>query len=234
MPTNPTTGTGQVPPESQSPDGNGQVPPTSQDATSATSDAPEGQSSQQLSADQLRDALEKARKDAAKNRVDAKRLAELEAAEQQRADAALSEKERYDKKIAELQAQVAEQTRQNQERVIRSDIRSAADKLGVKPELAYRLLDYAAITFNDDGDPTNISDLLKTAMEEYGLTPQSQQPAATGALNGNTGQQQRPSGIPQTGATNPPRGSQLVGANGKVYDRNEIPKLSDPGLWKRG
>lgn len=227
MPTNPTTGTGQVPPESQSPDGNGQVPPTSQDATSATSDAPESQSPN-LSADQLRDALEKARKDAAKNRVDAKRLAELEAAEQQRTDAALSDKERYEKKIADLQAQVAEQTRQTQERVIRSDIRSAADKLGVKPELAYRLLDYAAITFNDDGDPTNISDLLKAAIAD--LAPQllEQQPAA----NGSTGR--IPSGIPQTGATNPPRGTQLVGANGKVYDRNEIPKLSDPGLWKRG
>lgn len=232
MPTSSTTGTGQVPPESQSPDGNGQVPPTSQDATSATSDAPESQSSQQLSADQLRDALEKARKDAAKNRVDAKRLAELEAAEQQRADAALSEKERYDKKIAELQAQVAEQTRQTQERVIRSDIRSAADKLGVKPELAYRLLDYAAITFNDDGDPTNISDLLKATLQE--MAPELLAPSATGAMNGNTGQQQRSSTVPQTGATNPPRGSQLVGANGKVYDRNEIPKLNDRGLWKRG
>lgn len=232
MPTSPTDGTGQVPPTPQSPDGNGQVPPTSQDATSATSDAPESQSSQQLSADQLRDALEKARKDAAKNRVDAKRLAELEAAEQQRADAALSEKERYDKKIAELQAQVAEQTRQTQERVIRSDIRSAADKLGVKPELAYRLLDYAAITFNDDGDPTNISDLLKATLQE--MAPELLAPSATGAMNGNTGQQQRSSTVPQTGATNPPRGSQLVGANGKVYDRNEIPKLNDRGLWKRG
>ena len=234
MPTNPTTGTGQVPPESQSPDGNGQVPPTSQDATSAQGDSGNSEPSSQLTYEQLMDRNKKLAAENAQRRVDAKRLAELEAAEQQRADAALSEKERYDKKIAELQAQVAEQQRQTQERVIRSDIRSAADKLGVKPELAYRLLDYAAITFNDDGDPTNISDLLKTAMEEYGLTPQSQQPAATGALNGNTGQQQRPSGIPQTGATNPPRGSQLVGANGKVYDRNEIPKLSDPGLWKRG
>lgn len=233
MPTNPTTGTGQVPPESQSPDGNGQVPPTSQDATSANSDAPESQAPQ-LTEAQLRDALDKARKDAAKSRVDAKRLAELEAAEQQRADAALSEKERYEKTIADLQAQVAEQTRSSQERVIRSDIRSAADKLGVKPELAYRLLDYAAITFNDDGDPTNISDLLKAAMEEYGLTPASAAPAANGAVNGNGHQQQPSNPVPQTGATNPPRGQTRVGANG-VFAQGEIVRnVLDSRLWKRG
>ena len=232
MPTNPTTGTGQMPPESQSPDGNGQMPPTSQDATTADSSDNAAPSHAGWTNDQYEDALRKARDDAKKIRLDAKRLAELEAAEQQRAEAALSEKERYEKKIADLQAQVAEQTRSSQERVIRSDIRSAADKLGVKPELAYRLLDYAAITFNDDGDPTNISDLLKAAMEEYGLTPQSSAPAATG---GNGQQQQQPSNpVPQTGATNPPRGSQRVGANG-VFAQGEIVRnVLDSRLWKRG
>ena len=225
MPNSSAPDSGQVPPGAQSPDGNGQVPPTSQDATAVDSG---GQPESPLTESQLRDALEKARKDAAKYRVDAKRLAELEAKEAAAAEAQLSEKERYEKKIADLQAQVADKERQNQERVIRSDIRSAADKLGVKPELAYRLLDYAAITFNDDGDPTNINALLKAAMEEYGLTPasQPQQPAGAGAAGS-------PSGIPQTGATNPPRGSQIVGANGR-FSREEIPRLSDPRLWKRG
>lgn len=232
MPNSPAPDPGQVPPGAQSPDGNGQVPPTSQDATSVHGGDTPGDSPTPptLTEAQLRDALEKARKDAAKARVDAKRLAELEAAEQQRQEAALSDKERYEKKIADLQAQVADKERQNQERVIRSDIRGAADKLGVKPELAYRLLDYAAITFNDDGDPTNINALLKAAMEEYGLTPasQPQQPAPAGAAGSPS------STIPQTGATNPPRGSQRVGANG-TFGRDEIVRsVMDSRLWKRG
>lgn len=226
MPTSSTTGTGQVPPESQSPDGNGQVPPTSQDATSAQGDT--SGDSTTLTVEQLREINEKLRKENASRRVDAKRLAELEAAEQQRADAALSEKDRYEKKIADLQAQVAEQTRQTQERVIRSDIRSAADKLGVKPELAYRLLDYAAIAFDDNGDPTNIHALLKSAMEEYGLTP------SASSQQQNQQPQQSSSPVPQTGATNPPRGQTRVGANGVFAQGELVRSVTDSRLWKRG
>ena len=217
-------GTGQVPPASQSPDGNGQVPPTSQVSSTPT----DGQSddSTGLTPEQLKDALDKARKEAAKHRVDAKRLAELEARFQQEEDAKLNETERLQKQYADLQAQAAEKERQSQERVIRADVRSAAKDLGVKPELAYRLIEYSAIEFNDDGDPTNVAELLAKAMADYGLpTPAQQQEQQ---------QHQTPStpAAPAMGATNPPRGSQVAGANG-IFGRDEIPRLTDSRLWKR-
>ena len=222
MPDNLADGTGQVPPASQSPDGNGQVPPTSQ----VSSTDGHGDDSTGLSPEQLKDALDKARKEAAKHRVDAKRLAELEARFQQEEDAKLSETDRLQKQYADLQAQAAEKERQSQERVIRADVRSAAKDLGVKPELAYRLIEYSAIEFNDDGDPTNVAELLAKAMADYGLpTPAQQQEQQ---------QHQTPStpAAPAMGATNPPRGSQVAGANG-MFARDEVPKLTDPRLWKR-
>src|SRR5690242_11473998 len=105
MPTSSAPGNGQEPTGAQSPDGNGQAPPTSQDATTAQGDT--SGDSTTLTVEQLREINEKLRKENASRRVDAKRLAELEAAEQQRADAALSDKERYEKKIQALEAQVA-------------------------------------------------------------------------------------------------------------------------------
>src|SRR6185437_10386346 len=221
MPTN-GDATGQVPPIS-SPDGNGQVPPTSQ--ASSTGD-PSDDSTGQLSPEQLKSALDKAR-------VDAKELADLRAFKQQQDDARLSESEKIQKQLATLQEQMAEKERMAQERVLRADIRSAARDLGLKPELAYRLLDLAAVEYSENGDPTNVAELLAAAVAEFGLaTPAAAAPDAPA-------QQQPPissttaAPIPAMGATNPPRGSQVAGANG-TFSRDEIPRLTDPRLWRRG
>lgn len=235
-------GTGQVPPTS-SPDSNGQVPPEShsQSSTSAASDNGATNSTTTSTAnggmtlEQALDALKKAREDAAKRRVDDKELADLRAYKQQQDDARLSETEKMQKQLAALQDQMAEKERMAQERVLRADIRSVARDLGLKPELAYRLLDYAAVTFDEDGDPTNVAELLAKAVEEFGLAPT----AAAAASGTSSAQQpartQQPStpAAPAMGATNPSRGSQTIGANGR-FTRGQVPSLSDPALWKRG
>lgn len=111
-------------------------------------------------------ALRKAREEAAGYRVKAK---ELDALKQEIADAKLTAEQRLQKQLAEAQAERDRTNTQAQERVVRAEIRSTARELGLKPELALRLLDYAALTYDDDGDPTNVSDLLTQAAQDYGI-----------------------------------------------------------------
>jgi hypothetical protein len=162
-----------------------------------SSDNGHSEPSSNLSPEQLQDALKKARADAAKSRVDAKRLAELEAAEMQRAEAALSDKDRYEKKISDLQAKLAEEQTKRQEQIARADIRSTARELGLKPELALRLIDPSAIEFGEDGDPKNVAALLRTAADEYGITM---------SASSSNGQPQQPH-VSSGGAVNPSRTS---------------------------
>lgn len=191
----------------------GQAPTTS---TSASSED-EG-----LSEADLRKALKAARAEAAENR---KAKKELDALHQQAEDAKLSETEKLQKALAEAQSERERTLLQAQERVTRAEVRAIARDLGIKPELALRLIDLAAIEFDDAGDPTNIDALLQQAMTEYGLTPTAK-PSAH--LSAATAQQN----APRTGATNPPRSGQIAGANG-TFAANEQPRVTDPRLWRR-
>lgn len=235
-------GTGQVPPTS-SPDSNGQVPPEShsQSSTSAASDNGANTTSTAnggMTLEQALDALKKAREDAAKRRVDDKELADLRAFKQQADDAKLSADEKRDRALAEAQQRAADAETRAQGIAIRAETRSVARELGINPELALKLLDFAEIEFNDDGDPTNIGKLLAAVVEKYGLPTTAAATAAPGAP-GQPGQQPAPSPAaavtaPAVGATNPSRASQITGgANGR-FTRGQIPSLSDPALWKRG
>jgi len=223
MPDSIADGQGQVPPVPQSPDSNGQVPPVSQ-AQSTASDS--GTSSDGLTLEQARDALKKAREEAAKHRVDSKRLAELEAAEAERANAALSEKERYEKQKASDQARIAELETKLQEVRVGTRIDAAAVTLGISPALAHRILDWSALTFGENGDPTNVAELLAKAVADYGI------PTAETQQQQQTPTPQQPL-APAMSATNPSRASQLVGANGH-FNRNDLHiKVTDPALWKK-
>ena len=227
MPTN-GDATGQAPTIS-SPDSNGQAPPVSH-SSSDDSDNGASTSSADLSPDETKSLIEKLRKENAQRRIDGKRLAELEAAEQQRADAALSEKERYEKKIADLNAKLVEQQEAHKQQVVRSEVRSQAANLGIMPELALKLLNLGDITFNEDGDPTNVAELLASLVETYKLPVQA--PGAQ-AQQPNQPRQQQPA-APQIGATNAPRqaqvAGQLVGKSG-VFAPGEKIKLGDRRLY---
>ena len=212
MPTN-GDATGQAPPIS-SPDSNGQVPPVSQasstdDDGNANGHAPD---SSPKTAEQWEEIARKARNEAAKYRIDSKELAELRAFKQQQEDAKLSTDEKRDKELATAQERAAAAEERAQRVAVRAEAKIAATSLGIKTELALRLLDIADITFNEDGDPTNVTDLLVKAAHEFGLAV-----TAPGASNGNgngngrnangaRGQQQsqQPSGIGVTPA-NPAR-----------------------------
>lgn len=201
-------GTGQAPAsDPQTPSAPaGQVPGVT--PTSPTTPAPadnQGQAGQdpqapasgksQLTLDQALDALAKARNEAAKNRVDAKRLADLEAAQRAAEDAKLSETERLQKQLAELQNAQAQRELVAQERILRSEVRAEAIKAGLNPQLAAKLIDFSQVETDDNGDPTNIAELLASAIKDYGLATGNAAPqGASGAPRQSAG-----------GATNPPR-----------------------------
>lgn len=164
-----------------------------------------------MSLEEAIEALKKERAEAARYR---KRAQELDAREKAEADAKLSETERLQQQLAEMQAARDAALAQSQARIIRSEVRTTASALGIKPELAQKLIDTSAILFNDDGDPTNIGELLNQAMTDYGLTPTAPTQAAAAsqplARPNPTQQAQAASanGLPRAaaqsrGATNP-------------------------------
>lgn len=104
-------------------------------------------------------------------------------------DAQLSEKERLQKRVAELERQHVDEERERQERTLRYEAMLMAGKLGlVDPDAAYRLLDLTAIEYDDNGKPSN----LEQAMND--LVKQRPYLKAAGA----------------TSATNPPRDRQTL------------------------
>lgn len=204
-------------------DGERHSPSGSDDRSAARGQAPTTNEDEGLSEADLRKALKAARAEAAENR---KAKKELDALHQQAEDAKLSETEKLQKALAEAQSERERTLLQAQERVTRAEVRAVARDLGIKPELALRLIDLAAIKFDDAGDPTNIDALLQQAMTEYGLSPT----AKTSSAHPSAASAQQ--NAPRTGATNPPRSGQIAGGNG-TFAANERPRVTDPRLWKR-
>jgi len=118
-----------------------------------------------------------------KEQVEAEKLTEQEkrelaqkALEQQLADA---------KKLAD------DAVREKQELRVKHSVQLQAAKQGIDPGVAEKLLDWAAIEYEDDGTPSNIQSLLTALIKEYPYLVNRQNGRATPASSG--------------GATNPPR-----------------------------
>lgn len=184
----------------------GQVPTTS--STPATPPAPpSGQvpaptggsgsgSGDELTPEQLRDALRKARDEAAKKRVDEKRLAELEKAEADRQAASLTETQ----KLAQRAEQAEAKLEAAYARIGGAELKAAAVAQGIiDADVAAALL-AAKVEYDAAGEPTNIADLVKQLKAD--------KPHLFGQQPGQPGQQpSRPSGASSGGATNPGTGA---------------------------
>ena len=119
-----------------------------------------------------------------------KRLRELEQTVKQHEEAKLSESERLQKRLAELEREQAAYQRERQERTLKYETMLAASKLGiVDPEAAYKLLDLTRIEFDEDGTPRNIEAALKEllkakpylAAQPAAISGSPTNPARTGA-----------------------------------------------------
>lgn len=155
--------------------------------------------------------IESLRKEAAQRRIDAKRLAELEKFFQDAEDAKLTEQQKLDKERAKQQERIADLEREKQEYAIRADVKLAAADLGISQKLARLILSYEQITFDENGDPTNVADLLRAAAEEHGITAVGAGAGAAAAnaapgngMNGNARNGSQPH-VSSGGAVNPGR-----------------------------
>ena len=170
----------------------------------------------------------KAAQEAAKWRTQARELekvvAEFQAAQKAAEEAQLSELEKAQRRIAEYEQERTQVTLQAQERVTRAEVRSEASRLGINPQLAARIVDYAAIEYDENGDPTNIPALLQQAAQDYGITSAaSAATAASAAANPTQQQQPRPSaGMPAAPARSATQGGANGGLTREVIERMTV------------
>ena len=91
-----------------------------------------------------------------------KRLRELERAIKAHEEEKLSEHERMQRRVAELERERYEYELRLREHTLRYETMLRARELGiVDPEAAYRLLDLAEVEYDEDGRPTNLERLLR-------------------------------------------------------------------------
>lgn len=172
------TQTGQAPTES------GQAPQTNQqDSAPAGAQAGQEPEPERFDAEYVK----RLRAEAAEYR---KRLRELEQTVKQHEEAKLSETERLQKRLAELEREHAAWQRERQEHTLKYETMLAASRLGiVDPEAAYRLLDLTKLEFDEDGNPKNLDKALQELLK---AKPYLAGHAAAGAgspTNPATGQQ---------------------------------------------
>lgn len=97
------------------------------------------------------------------------KLNKFELDEKARTEAQMTEQQKKDKQLADLQAQHEEHIRATLERTINYEVKLQAAALGVNPKrLDYvaRLIEWEDIDTDDQGNPTNIKELLSKLVQD--------------------------------------------------------------------
>jgi len=116
--------------------------------------------------------LAEARREAAKHRTDLWKVT----------DAQLSESERLQRRVTELEQERQEAQARDRDRAIRLSALEAAARLGFRdPDLAVRLIDPSAVEVRDDGTPRNVERLLS---EVLARSPYLARPGASADFGG--------------------------------------------------
>lgn len=139
-----------------------------------------------VDATQLRKELDEARREAARYRTEAKKLADVQKAAD---EAALPERERFEKRVGELTQQIEALKSQLHEERGKGAVVNAASSMGfAKPEQAYALLTYdRSLEFDDEGRPTNVDAALKALLKDNPNLASTFARASGSADQGNKG-----------------------------------------------
>lgn len=139
---------------------------TSQEDTTSTAGNAETTEGQEPESKQYSAAyVEELRKEAAQNRIKAKKA---EDALKQRQDADLSETERMQKRLAELEEAEKGWATEKQTILLTQAVTSEATKAGAKyPDLIIRSLDRNSVEFDNDGNPTNLGKVIGALRTDY-------------------------------------------------------------------
>jgi hypothetical protein len=153
-------------------------------ATEPTNEKPQSSTEDQSKelAD-LRAALKKANAEAAKHRKDAKELA---AFKDQIESEKLSQQEKLEKKLADLQKNHDDYLLRTQERIVNTEIRAQAASLGFADlNDAIRLIDRSELEYDDDGAPINAKEVLESMLKTkpYLAKPMSKPAPSVSATN---------------------------------------------------
>jgi multidrug efflux pump subunit AcrA (membrane-fusion protein) len=94
------------------------------------------------------------------------RLAQLEAAAKRAEDAKLSDQERLQKRVAELESQQQNAAKAAQEKVLRYEVQLQAARLNiVDPDAAAKLLDMSQVSYDADGQPQGVEAALAALID---------------------------------------------------------------------
>ncbi len=146
-----TTPAGQAPASGQDPQGTGTTAPAGQDPA------------EQFDPERARALIAKLRDEA---KAATKRIGEMEAAQKAADDAKLSDTERLTKRAAQLEAELAHERTEKQDRINHYETQLAASKLGiVDPEAAVKLLDWSNLEYDEDGRPKEIDKALAALLK---------------------------------------------------------------------
>ena len=134
---------------------NGQEPASAQPQVGTPESATQAQAAgavpETVDVAALQRELAEARREAAKHRTDLRKVT----------DAQLTETERLQRRVTELEAEREAITTRDRERAIRLAALEAAARLGFRdPDLAVRLVDPTSVELGDDGTPRNVERLL--------------------------------------------------------------------------
>ena len=201
---------GQAPEEAQTPPG-GEAPgleptPDAQDAQD------EKDNPQALNPDK---ALKEARSEAAKYR---KRLRELEAVQQAREEAELSESEKQARRMQQLEQALEEREVTTRRLALESAVAVRSNSLGiVDAEVAVALLDEASLDYDDAGrpEPESLDNALRRLLKAKPYL--KTQPPASSPAN--------PARSEPMGETDAQRRSRLYGGNSGIFDTNSANRL---------
>lgn len=176
-----STATGK--PESETQTGATPQDETSTQATSetleTTTETSSSDSAKEL--ESLKAALKKANSEAAANRKAAKELSDLKA---QAEEAGQTAQQKLEKQLKDLQTAHDTATKTLQERTVNYEVKLQASQQGLDPTLAAKLITPGEVTFDEDGSPNNIADLLKSLIKTYpNLVGKQQAQTSGGATN---------------------------------------------------
>jgi hypothetical protein len=119
--------------------------------------------------------LAEARREAAKHRTDLRKVT----------DAQLSETERLQRRVTELEAEREQVLARERDRAIRYAALEAAAKLGLRdPDIAVRLIDPSAVEVKDNGTPRNVERLLADVLTRSPYLGRSGVAPTSGAASG--------------------------------------------------
>lgn len=158
-----------------------------QETTTATEQAQQ-QSADELQAQikRLEAAIKKANAEAKAHRLERDELKKFkdqtEAATLSETEKRERERQALEKQLAEVQSERDKALATAKELRINQDIFAKAAKVGINPSLATKVLDHSEIDYDDNGNPTNVEDLLKSLLKEFPnlAAQQNRTPASSG------------------------------------------------------